>query len=75
MQALLPLITTMVAELTARKGAVPAPQSILWRTASCMASPLGERQQASLRQTITPQSRQMVGSFGTLWHTVHSLLW
>ena len=75
MQARLPLMTTMVAELTARKGAVPAPQSMLCLTASWLASPLGERQQASLRQTITPHSRQMVGSFGTCWQTVHSLLW
>ena len=75
MQALLPRITTMVALFTAKKGAVPAPQSTLWRTASCIMSPVVGRQQASRRHTITPHRRQRVGSLGTFWHTVHTRLW
>lgn len=76
MQALLPLMTTIVAELTARNGAVPAPQSMLCLTASWRVSLLpGARQHISLRQTIIPHSRHMVGSLGTLRHTLHCLLW
>ena len=33
--------------------------------------PVLDLQQASLRQTMVPQSRQMEGSFGTFWHTGH----
>ena len=75
MQALLPRMTTMVAELTARKGAVPAPQSMLCLTASCMFSPEVDLQHASLRQTIIPHRRQSVGSLGTCRHTLHVRLW
>ena len=33
------------------------------------------RQQASLMQTIVPQIKHTEGSFGTLLHIVHFLLW
>ncbi len=33
--------------------------------------PVLDLQQASLRQTMVPHSRQMEGSFGTFWHTGH----
>merc|ERR1740129_1552361 len=73
-QALLPRMTTIVELLTARKGAVPAPQSTLCLTASCVMSPVGGLQQVSLRDTITPHRRQIVGSLGTRWHTVHKFV-
>ena len=69
-QALSPLMTTMVAEFTRRKGAVPAPQAMLCFTASCIMFSFPG-------QTIIPHSRQMVGSLGTCphSHTLHFCLW
>jgi len=76
-QALFPLITMIVEELTARNIPVPPPHSKAWWTVSPTETlfELVWRQQVSFRQTIVPHIRQTVGSLGTRSQPLHFRLW